>query len=79
MLDLSDQLTGKERREIAAIAEREAEALGVSAPSVEDMALALLRAHLVLIRDCGGILPARSGHLGAFKSRRGVSLGAGKC
>jgi|GEM_PF-1447048 len=71
-------LTPKERGTIERIARQEASRLGVAMPSVEEMALELLRSHLVLIRDCGAILPAAGRPRAAkFKGRSGVSLSGG--
>lgn len=70
-------LTAKEIALIDRIAEQEAGALGVAAPSTSEFAAALLKSHLTLIRDCPGILP-NGGRVGTrFKGAGGVSLGGG--
>lgn len=66
-------------RRLASIgADRAGQLLAVS---LEDMAAALLRAHLVLIQDCPNILPAASagGSPPRFSSSRAgkISLGGG--
>lgn len=83
MSDVTLQLSARERREIEAIARLEGDKIGRIAPvTVEEMALALLQAHLVLIRDCGGILPGTGPKLkpaqgGKIKGKGGVSLSGG--
>lgn len=82
MLDCSLHLSASERREIDYLARNATRTDGVAEPvDFDEMASALLSAHLVLIRDCGGILPGSSarpkGKLaksGGIKRIRGVSL-----
>jgi hypothetical protein len=76
MSDLCLSISARERREIESLARIEGGRIGAVPPvSVEEMALALLQAHLVLIRDCGGVLPAAGAV--KFKGRGGVSLSGG--
>ncbi len=86
MPDIWFKISERERREIEEIGKIEAEKIGrVSPVSVEEMAGALLSAHLVLIKDCGGILPGTApklkahGGKGAAKvsGKGGVSLSGG--
>ena len=76
MPDLTLSLSERDVKDIRALA---CLSDPLPAAGLEDMAVELLRSHLVLIRDCGGILPAR-GPVKAGDRRRGahgVSLGAG--
>lgn len=61
---LVSSLSPRERRDLAAHAER----AGIS---IGEMALAFLKAHLLLTRDCRDLLPDRS------TGKHGVSLGGG--
>jgi hypothetical protein len=67
MDDFLARLSPRDRRAVS----RMALCVGVG---VNDMALALLQAHLTLIRDCGNILPGEV--VGATKSRA-IQLGGG--
>lgn len=66
---LLEGLTAKEQKQVATIARR-------AGSDPDSMARALLQAHLVLIRDCGGILPP--GASPAWPSGRAVSLAPAK-
>ena len=87
MPDLSFSISERERREIMEIATIEGDRIGRNAPvSLEEMARALLQGHLVLIRDCGGILPGTGPKLkpdaagkspAKIKGKRDVSLSVG--
>lgn len=79
MPDVMLSLSERECLEIAALARSGDGAACL--PSVEEMATALLRAHLTLIRDCGDILPAgvKRPLSGAARitGKNGVSLSGG--
>jgi hypothetical protein len=83
LAEITLTITARERSEIEKIARIEGDRVGRIAPvSVDEMAQALLQAHLILIRDCGGILPGSGPKLkpqGAEKisGKRGVSLSGG--
>lgn len=83
MVDLVLSISERERQQIAAIARVEGEKIGRVAPvTVEEMAQALLQAHLILIRDCGGILPGTGPKLRPAPGKKitgkgGVSLSGG--
>lgn len=77
---LEIHLSKCELREIAAIARIECEKVGRAAPvSTVEMARALLQAHLILIRDCGDILPdlPELDAAGKIEGKGGVSLSGG--
>ncbi|KEJ93969.1 hypothetical protein SAMN05444149_10886 [Pseudosulfitobacter pseudonitzschiae] len=58
MAELILKVGEQELRQIEHIAQSASDAAGGTSPiSVDQMALALLQAHLILIRDCGGVLP----------------------
>lgn len=87
MAEIGFEVSAKTHADIASIAELEGCRFGRSHPlSVDEMACALLEAHLVLIRDCGGVLPdvtagstrsADGQRPGVIAGSRGVSLGDG--
>lgn len=59
MADLRLNLPSRDMADIRAIARMEAGRLGLAQPvSDTEMACALLQAYLILIRDCGGVLPS---------------------
>jgi len=83
MSELTKNLSASERREIKFLASLDAQDRGLPDPvSIDEMALALLLAHLILIRDCGDLLPGKGRTAGYAGPRRirgkgGVSLGGG--
>lgn len=78
MPDIWLKVSDRERREIEKLAAVQGEVIGnVGAVSVEEMAGSLLSAHLILIRDCGGILPEAKPAPGA-RSRKSASKVMGK-
>jgi len=83
MSDLLAGLSPTERREIEHLAAQHTQSIGLcETVSAHDMALALISAHLVLIRDCGDILPGKGRSAKPAGPRRirgkgGVSLGGG--
>ena len=83
MSELTRDLSASERREIECLARLVARDHGLLEPvSIDEMALALLLAHLILIRDCGDILPGKGRSAAPAGPRRirgkgGVSLGGG--
>ncbi|GAB5431233.1 MAG: hypothetical protein EpisKO_06030 [Epibacterium sp.] len=75
MPELKIKISNRDRREIAALARVETgRGDGLPPVSDEQMASALLQAYLILIRDCGGILP---GNAPRIKGRGGVTLSGG--
>ncbi|MBQ4824396.1 hypothetical protein J4729_07510 [Leisingera sp. HS039] len=81
MHDCTLTLSEKEQKEIAHIARDYAAQNGLPPVSVDEMATELLRSHLVLCRDCPGVLPStkpaprgRAGRKGRIEGRGGVSL-----
>lgn len=84
MAEIGFEVSAQTRADIERIARLEGDRFGCAAPiTVEEMACALLEAHLVLIRDCGGVLPGAPGgkadrvRPGVIAGSRGVSLGDG--
>jgi hypothetical protein len=83
MAEITLTLSARECAEIDKIARIEGGRIGRIAPvSINEMAQALLQAHLVLIRDCGGILPGTGPKLkpmdaAKISGKRGVSLSGG--
>lgn len=84
MPEVTLQISERERREIENIGRIEGDKIGRIDPvTVEEMAGALLQSHLVLIRDCGDILPGTGPKLkplkvaGKIKGKGGVSLSGG--
>lgn len=78
---LTLNLSDTEIAQIKAIARDQSDRFdGVKPVGLEEMAEALLTGHLVLIRDCGGILPSsapKGGKPGKVTGKRGVSLSGG--
>lgn len=84
MAEIVLKLSERERRQIEKIAADQGELIGRIEPvTVAEMAGALLSAHLILVKDCGGILPAAPARLkggkvaGKIKGKGGVSLSGG--
>lgn len=74
-------LSLRDARDIEKIGREVAAQLGVAPVPLEDMALELLRGHLVLIRDCPAILPPperlpkpRAPQVGTISGLGGVTL-----
>lgn len=75
MPEIKVQLSERERRDVATLARIETGRTdGLPPVTIEEMASALLQAHLILIRDCGGILPGKAPRI---KGRGGVTLSGG--
>ena len=80
MSEITINLTARDLADIDRIARRETDGRGfLEAVTIEEMATELLRSHLVLVRDCGNILPAPQRKFAASKrvGSHGVSLGGG--
>jgi hypothetical protein len=77
MPDLSLNLNARDVRDIEKIGREIAAQLGVSPVPLEDMALELLRGHLVLIRDCPEILPPPDSRPKRRPSAAGTITGLG--
>ncbi|QBR34849.1 hypothetical protein ETW23_00355 [Leisingera sp. NJS201] len=81
MYDCTLTLSEREQKDIALIARDFAAQNGLPPVSVDEMATELLRSHLVLCRDCPGVLPApdpdrlkRTVRKRLIKGKGGVSL-----
>ncbi|MBY6141141.1 hypothetical protein KUV26_17020 [Leisingera daeponensis] len=81
MHEITLTLNDKERKEIAHIARVFAIQNGLAPVSLEKMATELLRSHLVLCRDCPGVLPSpkpvvrgKIARQGRIEGKGGVSL-----
>lgn len=84
MSEICIDLPSRDLADIAKLARSEVDGGGsIGAVTVEEMAAELLRAYLVLVRDCPNILPARavkfkaSPGAGKVAGKRGVSVGGG--
>ncbi|MFW8636689.1 hypothetical protein [Cribrihabitans pelagius] len=81
MPEIGLTLNDKEEREIEHIARSFAAQHGLAPVSVGEMATELLRSHLVLCRDCPGVLPSpkpvvrgKIARKGRIEGKGGVSL-----
>jgi len=83
--DVTLRLGPRERRQIERLAREHNDIVGDLPPvSVDEMALSLLQAHLILLKDCPAILPAGRGSVSGSGTgskligAHGVSLSGGQ-
>lgn len=81
MPEITLTLNSKEEKEIEHIANDFARRHGLASVSLSEMATELLRSHLVLCRDCPGVLPSpkpvvrgKIARKGRIEGKGGVSL-----